>query len=256
MLATILKSFKWSVFLTLSLVSQAANAGFVTIHETDIDAIFSQPNFGSTPIDIRFLTATEYVAPSLLSIDSSDDFNALNIYTTSTFSSTRSVLPMFFLDDISFCSVSNPSIVGCAATYVSGSPEKSVFGSFSIFESNIASGSSNDELLSHELAHNLGLDHIAGTGTNLMNPSLFDYGVGIAPLTVDQVNSIFNFGSNFIQQDSSGYFIQIAPIAIVASITTTAVPEPQTYLMFGIGFMVILISRKRIKTNQISKFNY
>lgn len=250
MLDLIYKPLKWLTFLALSITSQAATAGFVTINETGVDAIFSQSSFTSA-IDIRFLTATEYVASDLLIVDSEADFTSLSNYTTSTFASNQNVLPMFFLDSISYCGSSGSNIVGCASTPYNSANGKSVFGSFSIFNSSTASmnsGMYNDELLAHELAHNLGLfAHIDGSSTNLMNPVLFDYGVGVAPLTTDQVSSIFNLGSFFIQQDDNGYFIEIAPIAIVSSLTT-AVPEPETYLMFGIGLMAIISRKKYLKS--------
>ena len=38
----------------LALSSATATAGFITIDQAGISAIFSQPSFGGTPIDIRF----------------------------------------------------------------------------------------------------------------------------------------------------------------------------------------------------------
>lgn len=57
-----------STFGPLLLTANVAQAAFITLNDTRMDEIFSQPNFGSNPIDIRFVPETELVAPELLDL--------------------------------------------------------------------------------------------------------------------------------------------------------------------------------------------
>jgi hypothetical protein len=64
-----------AVMLVLS--PPIAEAGFITIDPAGMNALFSQPSFDGTPIDIRFNQPTQIVDPELLDINSQAKLAAL-----------------------------------------------------------------------------------------------------------------------------------------------------------------------------------
>ena len=104
-------------------------------------------------------------------------------------------------------------------------------------------------VIGHELGHDLGLSHVGGIATNLMNAGLgTTLSNGMLALTTAQVDAIFGLLPNttrspLIQTAANGsLFIDIIPIAVVGSI-----PEPQQALMFALGiFLVVAIARRRL----------
>jgi hypothetical protein len=214
-----------------------ASAGFVTTFEQGMDAIFSQSSFAAFgKIDIRINSAITVAAPALLSLDSNAEFFALSALRGSLASNIVSV---FFVDAIPFCGDVGSNIIGC------GDSSNLI----ALRSSAAASTSYGANLLAHELGHNLDLSHVNGSNNNLMNPTINNFsfngsvlGAG-SLLDLTQVATIFArqsgvgspFNNQIIQSDINGYYISITPFAVVA-----AVPEPQTWLMMGVGLLGIL----------------
>lgn len=189
----------------LALGTAGASAGFVTTQEAGLDAIYSQPGFGSSTIDIRFNPTVTIANNDLLSLDSEADFlNLLGL------ANGWPVIAVFYVDTISWCGTVNTNFIGCGTTP----------GNVMAVESSFAAGSNGANLLGHELGHNLGLDHV-NDGTNLMNPTLI---AGFGNLSAGQISTIL--ASPFVQTENDQRFISITPYAIVAA--TPPVPEPGT----------------------------
>ena len=214
-----------AALLTFGAIAAAnASNGFVTTNEVALDLIYSQPSFGLTPIDIRFDPAITLSVPStLLTIDNDAEFDSLHTYETGS-----PVVSMFYLDHINFCGGPSDGIVGCGSTP----------GTLIAIDSAAATESFGGVVVAHELGHNLSLEHAAGTNTNLMNPDAYE-GPAPAPLTVAQVAQIFT--SPLVQHDAKGFYIEVQPFALIA----TAVPEPSTYALMGLGAGVLAFVRKR-----------
>lgn len=207
-----------AVFLSVTTASQAA---YITIDEVGMDTIFSQPNFGNTPIDIRIGKPQGLVRPDFLEIDSSSRLQGLFGHHFGSFD----VVNFFFVDQISYCSTYNPLIVGCGE----------LPGNSSVVESNYADTVNNAELLSHELGHNLSLAHIYGA-EYLMNPFIN----GGTFLTEFEVSRIFS--SFLVKQDSLGWFIDIEPILVVAQ--AARVPEPGMPALMLSGLLALYFRRR------------
>jgi hypothetical protein len=194
----------------------------VTLHEDAVDDVFSIANGLANSIDIRYLAPFEFVAPNLLDVSNNARYNAL---AAATFSLSSSTIRMFFVDAINWCG-SGGTYAGCAG------------GSTIVLDSNEAAHASRgDELIAHEIGHILGLSHVSGD--NLMNGSVAD---GRDTLTDAQITTIF--GSSKVQGDSlSGFFIDIAPILVVAAAT---VPVPSALVLI-LGGLFPLALRRRVR---------
>lgn len=196
------------------MASASAMAGFITLNEASMDSIFSQASFGANSIDIRFNAPLTLVKPSLLSVDNWFEFDELK---TLAAPGSKTV-SMFFADNISWCGDNGPNYVGCAATP----------GQVLVLKSSTAANASlGGVLAAHELAHNLGLEHVGSSG-NLLNPVL----TGSSFLSQAQVSSLLS--SPLIQFDGAQRFIAITPIALVAQ-----VPEPASWAMLGLGVLAL-----------------
>lgn len=197
--------------MTVSVTSGAlpASAASISLYETRLDEIFSQPSFGASPIDIRFLEPVELVAPELLDIDSDADYERLRFTYTERFRPT--VVRMFFVDRIGYCGkplrrgiggCTNSTIVVLDAQKVRGNPDRQGV----------------DELMAHELAHIfLGNGH--ARGRNLMNPSMAN---GRDELSPAQAARIVQgrvgrkaSGPPWVQHDERGRYIEIVPVLVV-----------------------------------------
>ena len=218
-------------FLTLPLawlaVAAPALAGFIST--PSLNAIYGQDAFGLTPVAINWLApGTTVVGSDLASIDSNSDFDTLaNLHQGSP-----NTITAFFVDAINFCGGPGGGIVGCA----------SIGGNAFMVNSSFAAGSSGALTLAHELGHNLGLGHVAGSNTNLMNPA-----VGSQLLSnVGQFSQVgIILASPRVQTALDGSrFIDIIPVAVVA-----VIPEPHQYLLMALGLVVVgTIARGRVAT--------
>ncbi|MEO8858681.1 MAG: PEP-CTERM sorting domain-containing protein [Burkholderiaceae bacterium] len=202
----------------------SASAAFITTNEAGLDAIFSQSGFGTQTLDARFNASRSLVATNLLSIDSDPEFDSL-----STFSvySPGQTINLFFVDAITFCNVVG-SFIGCAG------------GNVAVVSSSFAARADlGANLNAHEIGHNLGLDHMSGSATNLMNPAISSN----SSLTSDQIAEIL--GSGLVQTDGTGQrFLSITPIVVLA-----AVPEPETWAMLLMGLLGMAGWTRRRRTS-------
>ncbi|NOY29424.1 MAG: hypothetical protein GXP28_04375 [Planctomycetes bacterium] len=110
-------------------------AAFITTQESELDSIFSQPSFGATPVDIRFLPTITYVDANLLNINTQSKFYDL----VGQFDSSP-VHNAYYVDTIDWCGGpgTNTGIVGCAFTP----------GNDFVVESNFSAGANGAELTS------------------------------------------------------------------------------------------------------------
>ncbi len=208
-----------SLVLTLGLlIVSHAKAGFITTDEAALDAIFSQSSFANIPIDIRIGASSELVFPNLLDITTDAEVNQLfNLHIGGA-----NIVNFYFVDTVDACGGFNTGIVGCGEFP----------GNDFVVESVFAAGSFGSEILAHELAHNLGLDHRTG---GLMNPSLNSD----TTLTDQEVATIR--ASSLVQTDGLSFWININPVLIVATASTPLpVPEPSTLALLLLSFSLLL----------------
>lgn len=205
----------------LTLPSATAFAGFITIDQAGMDAIFSQSSFGSTPVDIRFNPPETIVDPNLLVIDDPSDLAAL----VALAPDPAPTVDAFFVDQIDVCGFEqeptvNGSFAGCAQ----------LPGHVFVEDSALAVPEAAP-LMGHELGHNLNLQHNLFSQADLMWPF---YPPG-TELTEQEVALLLQ--SPLVQTDPTGQkFIAITPIAIVAT------SEPATFLLLGGSLGVLLIA--------------
>jgi hypothetical protein len=105
-----------AVAVMLALSSATAKAGFITIDQAGMSAIFSQPSFDGTPIDIRFNPPRLIVDPELLVINTQTQLTAL----IDLAPDPAPTVDAFFVDQLNACGFEqeptiNGSFAGCAA---------------------------------------------------------------------------------------------------------------------------------------------
>lgn len=215
-----------AVLLATGAPSQAAT---VTINSVALNAIYSQSSFGSNPIAISVLPTTTIHNSSLLSIDSGAELSTL--FGLGTDSSTAHIVDMFFVDAINYCSSVGTNIIGCGQQP----------GNKLVVDLGFAATSQGSILEGHEIGHNLGLGHVSGPDTNLMNPVLDSSSV--TTLTTTQVATIEGIPSGSpLLHDTSGYSFSIRPYLIVA---TTPLPATLPLFAGGLAVMAIVVRRRK-----------
>ena len=133
----------------LALSSATATAGFITVDQAGLSAIFSQPSFDGTPIDIRFNPPRLIVDPELLDINSQAQLTAL----VGLAPDPVPIVDAFFVDQLNACGFEqepmiNGSFAGCAQLPGHVFVEASDYAALS-----------PAPLMGHELGHNLNLQH-------------------------------------------------------------------------------------------------
>ena len=215
------------------LLAPLSQAAFVTIDEAGMDAVFSQASFGSNKVDIRIGAVTQLVRPDLLDIGADAEIDAL----FGLHVGAGNVVNFYFIDSIhDSCGVAGASVIGCGEFPGNDFLVESVYAS----DVSIPGGGNTTvgvQLLSHELGHNLGLDH--QVGNFLMNPFIN----GFATLTEAEVAKILM--STLIQFDANGQrFILINPVLIVADGAPPAdVPEPTSLVLAMAGLLAFSLRR-------------
>lgn len=197
-----------------------AGAAVVTTNEIGVDGVYSQPNFGSTDVDILFNSAITFENGSLLNITTEAQLNALFAF-NDTFATD--VISIYFVDTLDWCDGFSTAIIGCAV----------LGGNDIVVESEAALGTFGTELIAHEIGHSLGLDHVAFA--NLMTASLNEN----TDLTPGQVSDILN--SSFIQFGASGQFVEVTPVLVT--------PLPPALLMFVSALLVLFGVHRRKKVS-------
>ena len=218
--------------LLLASLSSPAWSAMVTLHEAAVQSIFAQSGFAD-PIDLRFGPTIEYVAPDLLNLDSSTEFNLLKDDLLGLPSTT---VRIFFVDSITWCG-STGNVAGCANS------------SIAVLNSTTAANNTfGDELIAHELAHVLGLKHPTSQDlsndpqleptTNLLNPTVVD---GRRDLTDLQIASLLNDFNVQLDGNNKPY-VDISPVLVVAA---ASVPLPGAALLMLGALLPLGAARRR-----------
>ena len=216
--------------LAILLSFATGEAASVVIDEAGMNAIFSQPSFGDTPISIRFNAPRQIVAPELLVIDNIAELQAL--YNLAT--DPAPTVTAFFVDQINACDTV-PDISGGSGHYRGCAQLPGRFMVEDFHEAELEPA----ELMGHELGHATNLGH---SSLGLMT-AILGFGDGFS-LDEDQVKIILQ--SPLVQIDNTGQrFIQITPIAIIT-------PEPSTLLLVSaaLGALLLIKTRKSTRTRQ------
>jgi hypothetical protein len=214
----------------LALSPPVAEAGFITVDQAGMSAIFSQSSFDGTPVDIRFNPPEVIVDPDLLVI------NNLNQLTTlvDLAPDPAPTVDAFFVDQINVCRFENEPIINGSFSFAGCAQ----LPGHVLVEDSDAAELSPATLMGHELGHNLDLEQVLFEPANLMN-FLFPPGT---VLTEEQAATIVQ--SPLVQTDPTGQkFIEITPIAIVAA------SEPTTLLLLSgsLGMLLIVTGVKRVR---------
>jgi hypothetical protein len=183
-----------------------------------------------------------------VSIDTQIEFNKLTGlgYRTPNGSTLKKV-SAFFVDEIGWCGVTSPSVIGCSQI---GGPNLVVESSATAADALKYGPFGPTNVFAHELGHTLGLSHVAEWDSgNLMAP--YEQGTSLGYLNESQISSILSNVAKTIQIDSdNNKFIEIQPYAVVAS--AAAVPEPATWTMLALGFGAIGFNIRKKKSNRSS----
>ena len=216
------------LFATLS------QAAFVTIDAPGMNAVFSQASFGNNKVEIRIGAVTQLVRPDLLDIGSGAEIDTLfGLHVGSDFD-----VNFYFIDSIhDSCGVAGPSVIGCGEFPGNDFLVESVYAS-DVSKPGDGITTVGVQLLSHELGHNLGLDH--NSGNFLMNPFIN----GFATLTAAEVAKILMSPLIHIDDANGQRFILINPVLIVADGAPPAdVPEPASLVLAMAGLLAFSLRR-------------
>ena len=210
-----MRRFLATSMLCLAILAPSTAFGaFVTTHETEIEAIYAGVGGG---IDVRYGPTTFLNDPSYLTLSSEAKVLAL----LDLPAPASPTINLFFVDTLSWCGVADPGFYGCATT-----PGHNVF-----VESVFTASALGDELVAHEIGHNLGLGHVSDPA-RLMDPSI----AGGTTLTASEITTILS--SPLIQNDGVD-FIYINPILVT--------PEPGTFALLSLGIVGLIAQRRRVR---------
>lgn len=215
-----------TVALVLALFAGRGYAiSFDTI-EAEMDAIFAQPSFGASPVDIRFLSEIHLGGrPEFAVFDTATD--DLRDY-AALVTSPKNVAAMFFIDD--FVNGGLPSLtVGLA--FVSA-PDGSRSENISAIDAGFVDAvpGSAAWLIAHELSHNLGLTHTSCGPSGFQTCGAMDL---LSPLIrpepgtllwESEVATILN--QPLVQNSPDGLFLDIQPYRVSASFVTPGALAP------------------------------
>jgi uncharacterized protein (TIGR03382 family) len=194
-----------------------AGAVTVTLDAAALDAVYSQPSFGADPVEVRVAPVRTVRSPDMTRVVDA-------VMEAAIFDLAATLSPgigLVFVDSIEWCSGYETEVVGCAL--------RSAPGLF--VESDFAAGPYAAEMLAHEIAHNLGLDHRDG---GLMNPMLN----GDTSLTRAETATILS--SPLVGSDAGGRFIDLIPIRIAP------IPLPATAPLLALGALALVFARRRV----------
>ena len=212
-----IRSINAAALALLTAMALPAVAVTVTIDETALDDVYSQPSFGADPIDVRVGPVRTVRSPDPARVaDASQEAAIFDLAAT-----VRPGIGVIFVESIDWCSGHDRDIAGCALL---GAPGLFV-------ESDFAAGPYGAEMIAHEIGHNLGLRHRDG---GLMDPILD----GDTTLTRTEVATILS--SELVDSDASGRFIEVAPVRIAP------IPLPATASLLAFGALALAIARRRV----------
>ena len=143
---------------TLALSSATAMAGFITIDQAGISAIFSQPSFDGTPIDIRFNPPRLIVGPELLDINSQARLTAL----VDLAPDPAPIVDAFFVDQLNACGFEQELTVNGSLAGLSAAAAPCLCRGLRLRRTFPA------PLMGHELGHSMYLQHDFFDLNNLM----------------------------------------------------------------------------------------
>jgi hypothetical protein len=209
------------------IISSASNAGFISTPAAEFDGF--DPNGVPAKIPLVWLPFAVLNNQNLTTINNNADLQAL----FGAAPDALNIVDAFFVDKINFCPLEpyNPAvnkIVGCGEF-----PGHAIILD-SLFAALVPLGALD---IGHEIGHNVGLPHVQGINTNLMNPI-----IGSDAITEAQFLQIF--GSPLVQiNPATGLSsIFVRPIAVVA-----VVAEPETYLLSITAILALILAGRTSK---------
>lgn len=189
--------------LSIGLLISSAFAK-TTIATPSMSDVYSQPTFDTRPLVVNWLPSiTTQANLALLSIDSASELNQLFALKTDK----APIVSVFFVSAIKYCGGKIGTFDGCAAGT-----------SIAVIDSTEDGGLG---VISHELGHVLGLDHVAAENNLMHSPTK------VYLLDKQQVATIRT--SSLISDNS----ISLRPISL------SPVPEPASILMLFVGCIVV-----------------